>query len=197
MAISSDRAPRRGREGSAARTLPLALLLALLAGAGEARVLLTLEEALALAFPGCEIERRTVFLTEAQLERARELAGVEVASALVHPYVASCPQGEGGTAYFDTHLVRTQEESLMVTVDADDAVRRIEVVTFREPPEYIPRDIWYEQFLERRLDEGLRLKREIRGVTGATLTARATTDAVRRVLAIHRAIAESRAGGKR
>ena len=36
-----------------------------------------------------------------------------------------------------------------------------------------------------RLDEELELKRAIRPVTGATLTARATSDAVRRILAIH------------
>jgi len=60
--------------------------------------------------------------------------------------------------------------------------------SFLEPPDYIPREAWYRQFEGRGLDPDLDLKRAIRPVTGATLTARATTSAVRRVLALHRVI---------
>lgn len=162
--------------------------------AAGARVFLSVDEALARAFPDCSTERRTVFLTEAQLERARKLAGVEVVSALVHPYVARCDGEVAGTAYLDTHRVRTLAETLMVVVGRDGRVRRIEILAFREPPEYIPREIWYGQFDGRELDDELRLKRKIHGVTGATLTARATTEAVRRVLAIHQVLAEIEEG---
>lgn len=156
-----------------------------------ARVLLTVDEALELAFPGCRVERTTVYLTEEQLARARELAGGEVESALVRPYVARCARGAGGVAYFDTHRVRTLPETLMVVVGADGEVDRIEVLAFREPPDYLPREAWYEQFAGRGLDPELELKRGIRGVTGATLTARATTGAVRRVLALDRVIRDA------
>ena len=70
-------------------------------------------------------------------------------------------------------------------------VGRIEVISFDEPEEYIPRSVWYEQFDGESLDDDLRLARGIDGVTGATLTARATTNAVRRVLAVHQALEES------
>jgi Na+-translocating ferredoxin:NAD+ oxidoreductase RnfG subunit len=73
----------------------------------------------------------------------------------------------------------------MVVIDPSGAVRRVEVVSFREPLDYVPREGWYRQFDGEELDDDLQLKRDIRPVTGATLTARATTDAVRRVLAIH------------
>jgi Na+-translocating ferredoxin:NAD+ oxidoreductase RnfG subunit len=66
-------------------------------------------------------------------------------------------------------------------------------VTFREPLEYMPRKGWYEQYEGQELDDDLALKRNIRPVTGATLTARATTDAVRRVLALHAVVAEEEA----
>ena len=59
------------------------------------------------------------------------------------------------------------------------------MVSFREPLDYLPREGWYRQFDGEQLDDDLQLKRDIRPVTGATLTARATTEAVRRVLAIH------------
>jgi hypothetical protein len=162
-----------------------------LAAAAGARVLLTVEEALALAFPGAAIERRTVYLTESQAARVAELAGSELASAIVHPYVATRESEPAGTAYFDTHVVRTLAETVMVVVRPDSTVGRIEVLAFDEPPDYLPRAAWYRQFDGRPLDPELELRRAIRPVAGATLTARATTDAARRVLALHRVLAEA------
>ena len=192
-AISSEppRAfPGPGRRGGKTAFLVIALVLAAWPPASPAKVFLTVEEALELAFPGCEIERRTVFLTEEQLERARKLAGVEIESALAYPYDATCGGEASGTAYLDKHRVRTMPEVLMVAVDAEGRVRRIEILDFSEPEDYIPRKVWYEQFDAHALAPELDLKREIRGVTGATLTARATTEAVRRVLALHQVLQE-------
>lgn len=178
------------------RAFALALLLLGLPGAARpaaAKVFLSVDEALKLAFPGCQVDRRTAYLTEGQLRRARELSGVEVPSALVTHYVATRGGQPAGTAYFDTHQVRTLPETLLVVVDPQGKVSRIEIISFREPEDYIPRGAWYEQFKGETLDRDLQLKRDIHPVTGATLTARATTNAVRRVLALHRVIAE---GGK-
>lgn len=157
-----------------------------------ARVFLSVDEALDLAFPGARVERQTVFLTRQQLAQARRLAGVEIRSALVNPYVAREGGKTVGTAYFDTHRVRTLPETIMVVVDPQGKVERVEVLAFQEPPDYLPRDVWYQQFDGHELGPGLELKRDIRGVTGASLTARATTEAVRRVLALHRVIQASR-----
>jgi hypothetical protein len=169
----------------------LLLAAALAAAPAAARVQLSTAEALALAFPGCAVERATVYLTVRQQERARELAGEKVDLAIVHPYRARCAGASGGTAYFDAHTVRTLPETLMIVVDAQDRVARVEVLAFAEPEDYLPRTPFYEQFRGRALDAELELRRGVRGVTGATLTARATTAAVRRVLALHRALAEA------
>lgn len=163
-----------------------------MAGPAEAKIFLTVEEALDLAFPGCEVERQTVPLDAQQLENASRLAGEEIESGLVHPYVAHCDGQEAGAAYFDTHQVRSLAETLMIVVDPDGRLLRTEILVFREPEEYIPRDIWYEQFLGRALDPELNMERAIRSVAGATLTARATTEAVRRTLAIHQILAEAK-----
>ncbi len=173
-----------GRLGAALVALPLTF-----AWAAEARVLVTVDEALALAFPGAAIERGTIFLTAEQLARARELAGAdETPPAIVHPYVARLEGELVGTAYFDSHVVRTLSEVVMVVVRPDGTVGRVEVLSFDEPPDYLPREAWYRQFDGRPLDAELELRRAIRPVTGASLTARATTDAVRRVLALHQVL---------
>jgi Na+-translocating ferredoxin:NAD+ oxidoreductase RnfG subunit len=169
----------------------------LAAGTLAAKVFLTQEEALKLAFPGAAIAPRTAYLTEAQQKEARKLSGdEELPSALVTYYVATKDGRTTGRAYFDTHTVRTMPETIMVVVDPAGRVSRIEVLSFSEPEEYLPRPHWYEQFRGKPLDDELSMKRGVRAVTGATLTARATTDAARRVLALDRVLKEAAAGGE-
>jgi FMN-binding domain len=186
---TSSRSAAGGRRRAVVLPVLLLSLWAATAAPAAAKVFLTVDEALKLAFPGCQVERRTAYLTPGELARARQLAGVEVPGALVSYYVASRDGKPAGTAYIDTHRVRTLPETLMVVVDPAGRVTRIEVLSFREPEEYLPRGLWYGQFAGRELGPELDLKRGIRPVTGATLTARATTTAVRRVLALHQVIA--------
>ncbi len=166
------------------------LLLLALAAPARASVLLTQEEALALAFPGAQVERRTAYLEPEQLAEARRVAGegVELRSALVPHYVATREGQMVGVAYFDTHRVRTEAATVMYVVDPDGRLRRVEVIAFAEPPDYLPRAAWLGQFQGRGLDPDLALKRGIRPMTGASLTAEGITAAARRVLALHRVI---------
>lgn len=175
---------RQGREGGRA----LALALVSVATAAGAKVYLGIDEAIELAFSGCSVQRQTVYLTPEQLRRATEAAGQPVTQALVNPYVATCNGAPGGAAYFDVHRVRTLTETMMIVVAPDGTVKRLEVLSFNEPEDYLPRPAWYAQFVGKRLGDELALKQGIRPIAGATLTARATTDAVRRVLALHAAI---------
>jgi FMN-binding domain len=166
----------------------------LAAARAGAKVFLTQEEALKLAFPGAAIERRNAFLTPEQQKAARKLSGdEELPSALVSYYTGTKDGRLLGTAYFDTHIVRTMPETIMVVVGPAGAIARIEVLSFSEPEEYLPKAHWYEQFQGKPLDDELSMKRGIRAVTGATLTARATTEAARRVLALHEVLQK---GGK-
>jgi Na+-translocating ferredoxin:NAD+ oxidoreductase RnfG subunit len=154
-----------------------------------AAVYLTQDDAIKLAFAGAAVERRTVFLTPERQEEVRKLAGSDhVPDALVVAYVGTRDGRVVGTAYFDTHRVRTQNETIMVVVSLAGSVARVEVLAFAEPEEYLPRANWYAQFPGKALDDELRVRRGIRAVSGATLTARATLDAVRRILAVHRVL---------
>jgi len=153
-----------------------------------AKVLVTVDEALRLAFPDCQVARETVFLTEAEMAAAGASSGESVTRPIAVRYVARLEERLVGTAYFDVHLVRTLEETVLVVVLPDDTIGRVEVVSFDEPMDYMPREGWYRQFDGKDLDGDLQLDRAIRSVSGATLTAVATTAAARRVLAVHQVI---------
>jgi hypothetical protein len=160
----------------------------MLAAPAASKVLLTVEEALDRAFPGCEIARQTVFLSEAQMAAAAERSGAPPTSALVTRHIGRRAGQVVGVAYFDTHRVRTLDETLLVVIGPGGTVTRVEVISFAEPTDYLPREGWYRQFDGRALDAELALERRIHAVTGATLSAEAATSAVRRVLALHHAI---------
>lgn len=150
----------------------------------------TREQALALAFPGAEIRAERLFLTEKQQKEAAKLAAVEIPSALIARYVALRDKKEVGRAYVDTHVVRTKKESLLICLDAAGQVKRIEVTAFLEPIEYRASSAWYSQYHGKVLDDQLNLQRSIRPIAGATLTAMAANQAVRRVLAIDQILQE-------
>jgi Na+-translocating ferredoxin:NAD+ oxidoreductase RnfG subunit len=154
--------------------------------AAEAAVYASREEALARAFPPpASVERKTYFLTETQREKASREAQSKVESALVVAYIGRRGETLLGTAYFETHTVRTMPETLLVVVSPDGAVERVEVLAFAEPEDYLPRSSWLRLFEGRHLDADLSVGRGLAHVTGATLTTRAIASAVRRVLAVH------------
>jgi hypothetical protein len=174
---------------AATGSLLIVALAAVIAPPTGATVLVTVEEALAQIFPESSTERQTLFLSEEQLDRIEALAGERPTSALVTRFAARSGGTIVGWAYLDTHRVRTLPETVMIAIDADGKIRRVEAVVFREPLDYLPPDRWYRQYDGRPLDDDLKLKRGIRPITGATLTAVATTVAVRRALAAHHVLA--------
>jgi len=150
-----------------------------------AAVLRTQDEALREAFPEAAVERETRFLDEMQARRV-EAEGVTLGSRVVIRYTGAREGRHVGTAYFDTHVVRTLAETILVLVDPAGRVVRVEILSFEEPPDYLPQERWLDQFEGKALSDELSLKRGIRAIAGATLSSRAVTEAVRRVLAIDR-----------
>jgi hypothetical protein len=169
------------------RATPLPALGLLLLLTGSPAVLaaeqLTQAEALALAFPGATVERKEHFLTDAQREQIQKLAEVEVRSKYVVAYEARLDKELQGVAFFDTHLVRTQPETLMVAISAKGVILRVEVVQFREPQEYAAPERWTRQLVGQTLGPRLSLKADVKPLSGASLTAQAMVDASRRALA--------------
>jgi hypothetical protein len=175
---------RSGTHSNHDRVVSALLGVALAAASLHAGPLLTREEALALAYPGATFTAERIFLAADQQKRAADSAGVPIATALVARYVATKDGAVLGRAYADTHTVRNKKETLLISLDAAGKVKRVDATAFLEPPEYQAPQPFLNQYTGRALDDELRLHRAIRPVAGATLTANAVTDAVRRVLAI-------------
>ncbi len=176
--------------------LTLLLALHLCAPVGLlAKVFYAKDEAVRAAFPEADvIEKQTFFLTDDQKKQIETLARTPLDSKLVTMYTGKRGQKLLGYAMIDVHTVRTLPEAVMVVLSPDGRVASTLILAFYEPLEYLPNERWLKQFDQARLTPDLRVGGRIAGITGATLTARAMTESVRKVLALYQILIEK--GGR-
>ncbi len=151
------------------------------------------EEALAKVFEaGASIDRRTAFLTPDQAESIQSKSKTRLESLVYSYYIGTRDGKILGTAFFETRLVRTMPMTLMIVVRPDGTVSRVEVLSFFEPEDYLPRRTWFDLLTGRKHTEPVRLRRDIPNVTGATLTCQAVADGLRQTLALHQEIIKTK-----
>ena len=164
-------------------------LFPVVSGPPEAVVLYAKNEALQLIFPEADsIKPQAVFLTAAQAARIEELARSPLESQLLTVHVGRKGDETLGFAFLDIHVVRTQPEALFVVLTPQGDVDSVLIVAFHEPLEYMPSERWQAQFPGKTLTPDLQVKRGIAPISGATLSAHAMTDAVRRALAVFQVV---------
>jgi transcriptional regulator of nitric oxide reductase len=182
---------------SSSRRAPWVLLLvgaALLAAPAPAKVFHSQAAALELAFPDADrVETDTRVLSKAEVAAVESASRSKLDTRIAKFYVAWKGDAVIGYAFIDVHTVRTLPEAFMVVLDPDGTTRSVRVLAFHEPLDYLPTDRWYEQFERKSLDDSLRLGRDIHAIAGATLSARAVTRSVRRVLALFRIVVKGEA----
>ncbi len=155
----------------------------------RAKVFHSQKEAIALAFPDAErIEDETFVLTAEQARQVEELARAPVETKLVRIWRGLRGEQIQGYALIDVHTVRTHPEAFLVVLSPQGSVRSVRVLAFHEPLDYLPAQRWYQQFDGKTLGDALRVGGDVHGIVGATLSAQATTQGVRRALALYRVL---------
>jgi len=161
----------------------VALLWAPAPAAAE-RLYLTPEQAVARYFPPpATTARKVAWLTPAQVAEISRRGG-EPPRAVV-PYVEARQAGKLlGYCLVDDVLGRSEPITYLVALTPQAAVAGVELLCFRESHGYeVERQGWRDQFRGRRLTPELALGHAIDSISGATLSARALTRGVRRILA--------------
>ena len=176
-------------KGTVLAGLVLTLSIGLASVSVNAAVFYNRRQALELAFPEADkILTRTVFIKPEQLKRIQRLAHAPMESQMLSFYVGYKGERLLGYAFIDAHVVRTQPETFLTVLTPQGRVKMVQILAFHEPPEYMPPPRWLQQFSGRELTPGLRLKADIQGITGATMSARAITYGVRKILAIYQVV---------
>lgn len=162
----------------------LFLLFLSLASTSFAKVYLTKDEALELAFPDADtVDKKVFFLTDDQVKEIESLSRTKVDSKIFVSFIGKKREKVLGYAVIDTHTVRTMSETVMVVINQDGTVRQVEILAFFEPPDYMPGEKWLELFQDKKLSTSLRLGGDIPRITGATITSNTIVKVVRRILA--------------
>lgn len=170
----------------AAALAACAWLLGAGAAPAAAKVLMSQKEALAWAFPDAErVDAQSFVLTDDQARRVEELSRAKLESKLVRLFTATKGGAVLGYAFIDQHIVRTLPEAFLVVLGPDGSVRRLRVLAFYEPSEYMPPERWLTQFEGKDAAAPLRLQRDVHGIAGSTLSSQAVTGGVRRALGLY------------
>lgn len=165
------------------------MCLAFAATPAHAAVYRTQEEALHDAFPDADrIDAQVFVLDDAQASHVRELAAVDLERKIWTVHTARRAQAVQGYALLDVRTVRTFPEALLIVLTPDGALRSVRVLAFHEPTEYQPPERWLARLEGKRLGPDLRLKRDIQGIAGATLSSQSVLRAVRTALALYQVV---------
>ena len=165
--------------------IALLVVIGMHTGTASAKVFASQQQALAEAFPDAErIERKTILLGRDEIEAIGAITRQKEAARILVVHTAYDLEDRVlGFAHIDVHVVRTKPEAFMIVLTPEGKVRSVRILAFHEPLDYLPTDRWYAQFAGKTITDRLRVGGDVHAVAGATLSARAAADGVRRMLA--------------
>lgn len=155
---------------------------------GYATEYLTVEQAQQVLFPGAKFTGAKVRLNPPQQKFIAEKSGIRVRSLELSAWRTD----RGAWFLVDEVLGKHEFITYACGIDAAGAVTGIEILSYRETYGGEIRDRrWLAQFSGKTAAAPLKLDRDIRNISGATLSSRHLTDGVKRLLATHDLVLKS------
>ncbi|SFS08715.1 FMN-binding domain-containing protein [Dyella sp. OK004] len=145
----------------------------------HATVYLSVEQAQALMFPGATLTPDFVTLTPEQMKAIEKACDVNVLT----PNLKAWRVSTGGWFIADQVVGKHEFIPFAVAIDAQGAVRSVEILEYRETfGDQVRNEAWRAQFVGKTHDAPLKLNSDIKNISGATLSSRHITDGVKRLL---------------
>jgi len=143
---------------------------------------LTVEEAQRIIFPGTALTPTPLTLTDEQAREIERRAGVPVTGRVLHLWRAP----DGSAFIVDEVIGKHEAIGYAVGINADGRVRQVEILDYREAYGWeVRNEKWRRQFIGKGAADPVLLDRDIRNLSGATLSSRHVTDGVRRLIATY------------
>ena len=150
--------------------------------AGHGVVYLNLEQAQRAIFPGASFAAAHRTLTSEQRKAIEAASGVPARRPEIKAWRAS----SGGWFIVDEVLGKHEFITYAVGIGADGAVRGVEIMEYRETyGDEVRHPKWRAQFTGKTKSAALKLDKDIKNISGATLSSRHIADGVKRLLALH------------
>lgn len=143
-------------------------------------------------FPGAHIVQKYVYLSEDERNYMARKTG-RILKPEVRMRMIKRETQVVGYAFVDTHRVRSRQETLLILINSDTTVKRIDVLQFKEPTEYRPPMRWLKKMYGKSRQSKFRPGVDLAAISGATMTGNSVSRSVR--MAVHvAAILNSRIG---
>lgn len=153
--------------------------IAIAGGPAYATVYLSVQQAQAALFPGATFLPQPRTLTEDQVKAIEHASGVHVLTKEMKVWRVS----SGGWFIVDEVVGKHEYIPFALGLDDQGAVKGIEILEYREAyGDQIRNPEWQKQFLGKDAATKLQLGRNIRNISGATLSCKHITDGVERLL---------------
>lgn len=164
-------------------TLLPAAAVAATAAPVSATVYLTIQAAQQAMFPGARFVPHDLAFTPDQRKAIAKASGVGSFDKVQRVWDVRSGNGRAGWFIVDRVLGKHEMITYAVALTPDGAVKRVEVLEYRETyGGEIRNPAWRQQFVGKRFGAQLQLDRDIKNISGATLSSRHVTDGIRRLL---------------
>jgi Na+-translocating ferredoxin:NAD+ oxidoreductase RnfG subunit len=149
-----------------------------------ATVYLSIQAAQQAMFPGARFVSHDLAFTPDQRKAIAKASGVGSFDKVQRVWDVRSGNARAGWFIVDRVLGKHEMITYAVALAPDGAVKRVEVLEYRETyGGEIRNPAWRQQFVGKRFASQLQLGKDIKNISGATLSSRHVTDGVRRLVA--------------
>jgi FMN-binding domain len=159
--------------------LPVAVVAAW--APAQAMVYMSVEQAQQLMFKDQELTALPLVLSAADIAAIEKDSGVKVFPGSLRAW-----KGENGYFFVDAVIGKHELITYAVALTLEGKVRQTEILEYREAYGGEVRSAgWRQQFTGRQHGDPVRVGRDIKNISGATLSSEHVTDGIRRLLATY------------
>lgn len=144
-----------------------------------AKTYLTANQAKQALFADIAMKKIDVTLTKEQMKSIKKASTVRVNSNKINAHKTA----DGGWFIIDQVVGKHENIDIAVALNANGEVRGVEILTYRETyGGQVRNHKWLAQFFGKNHHEILKLDKQIKNISGATLSCRHVTDGVNRLV---------------
>lgn len=149
----------------------------------SATVYLSIQAAQQALFPGARFVPHDLAFTPDQRKAIARASGAGSFDKIQRVWDVRSGNARAGWFMVDRVIGKHEMITYAVALTPDGAVKRVEVLEYRETyGGEIRNPAWRQQFVGKRFGSGVQLGKDIRNVSGATLSSKHVTDGIRRLL---------------